>query len=58
MPGEKFVQNIASAVQDPTPELSSECSVFTPSPSSEGLLIGRLKKRMAADVLKHNSYIV
>ena len=28
------------------------------SPSSEGLLIGRLKERMAADVLKHNSYIV
>ena len=28
------------------------------SPSSEGLLIGRLKERMAADVLKYNSYIV
>ena len=28
------------------------------SPSSEGLLIGRLKERMAADVLKHNSYLV
>ena len=28
------------------------------SPSSEGLLIGRLKERMAANVLKHNSYIV
>ena len=28
------------------------------SSSSEGLLIGRLKERMAADVLKHNSYIV
>ena len=29
-----------------------------PSSSSEGLLIGRLKERMAADVLKYNSYIV
>ena len=28
------------------------------SPSSQGLLIGRLMERMAADVLKHNSYIV
>ena len=28
------------------------------SPSSEGLLIGRLKERMAADILKYNSYIV
>ena len=26
------------------------------SPASEGLLIGRLKERMAVDVLKHNSY--
>ena len=28
------------------------------SPSSEGLLIGRLKERKATDVLKHNSYLV
>ena len=28
------------------------------SPCSEGLLIGRLKERMAVDVLKHNSYLV
>ena len=28
------------------------------SSSSDGLLIGRLKERMAADVLKYNSYIV
>ena len=28
------------------------------SPSSEGLLIGRLKERMAANVLKYTSYLV
>ena len=28
------------------------------SPSSEGLIIGRFKERMAADVFKYNSYIV
>ena len=28
------------------------------SPPSEGLLLGRLNERMAADVLKYNSYLV
>ena len=31
---------------------------YKSSSSSEGQLIGRLKERMAADVLKYNSYIV